>query len=168
MTGKQNQNQGEIQLVAEWLNTLPATWPTVTRIKVGEQMLRYAGQPLTPAQQRAFSVWSDYADARVATPREIWIVEGKLVGTADAYGQALDYAQQYSLSADYQRFAPRMIVPIVLTMGSRPRTANFFAEFGVRTIVFAPSFPFSRALQKLFPSAQILTVDPNNLPEVPT
>jgi hypothetical protein len=168
MTGKQNQNQGEIQLVAEWIQTLPATWPTVTRIKVGEQMLRYAGQPLTPAQQRAFSVWSDYADARVATPHEVWIVEGKLVGTADAYGQVLDYTQQYFLSADYERFKPRPIVPIVLTMGSRPRTASYFSQFGVRTIVFAPSFPFERALQKLFPSAQILAADTNNVPDLPT
>src|SRR5579862_2062132 len=128
---KQNQAQGEIQMVAEWLQTLSPAWNSITRVKVGAQTLQYAGQPLTTAQQRAFSVWSDYADARVATPSEIWIVEGKLVATGGAYGQVLDYCNQYPNSADYQQFAPRPVVPVVLTMASRPRTAALFALQGV-------------------------------------
>ena len=164
---KQSQAQGEIQLVAEWLQTLPAAWKTITRVKVGAQMLSYAGRPLTAAQQRAFGVWSDYADARVATPTEIWIVEAKLVGLGTAYGQVLDYVDQYPLSADYQQFKPLPVVPVVLTMAQRPRTAALFALQGVRTIVFEPSFPFSQALSRLFPAAQILSTNPDNIPEVP-
>jgi hypothetical protein len=156
MAGKQINSQGEAQLVAEWAATLPAAWKWKMRVNVGAQQLQYAGMPLTPKQQMAFGVWNDWADLRVATPNEVWIVEGKLVATGNAYGQVLDYVAQYPESLDYQQFAPRPIVPVVLTMAARARTSAMFANLGVRTIIFSPSFPFSRALQKLFPAAQIL------------
>lgn len=153
---KQNNAQGEMQLVSEWLQTLPASYKTKTHVNVGAQELFYAGMALTPAQSRAFGVWNDWADARVFTGAQVWIVEGKLVGTANAYGQVLDYVNQYPQSEDYQQFAPAPVVPVVLTMASRPRTAALFAAQGVQTIVFAPSFPLAQALQKLFPAAQVL------------
>jgi hypothetical protein len=156
MPRKQINSQGEAQLVAEWVATLPAEWKSKTRVNVGAQPLVYAGVPLTPKQQMAFGVWNDWADLRVATPAEVWIVEGKLVATGGAYGQVLDYCNQYPSSADYQQFAPRPIIPVVLTMAARSRTQSLFAKLGVRTIIFQPSFPFSLALQKLFPAAQVL------------
>lgn len=153
---KQNNAQGEMQLVAEWLATLPSSYQTKTHVNVGEQALFYAGMPLTPAQSKAFGVWNDWCDARVFTGSEVWIVEGKLVGLGTAYGQVLDYVNQYPSSADYAQFTPAPIVPVVLTMAQRPRTAALFAAQGVRTIVFAPTFPLSQALLKLFPAAQVL------------
>ena len=153
---KQSNSQGEMQLIAEWLMTLPPSYQSKTHVRVGEQELFYAGMPLTPAQSRAFSVWSDWADARVFTGTQVWIVEGKLVATDSAYGQLLDYANQYPSSADYQQFAPAPIVPMVVTMASRPRTAALFAGMGIQTIVFAPSFPLAQALAKLFPAAQVV------------
>jgi hypothetical protein len=160
MPRKQINAQGEMQLVAEWAATLPTAWQSKTRVNVGAQPLQYAGVPLTPKQQMAFGVWNDWADLRVATPAEVWIVEGKLVATGGAYGQVLDYVNQYPSSADYAQFAPRPIVPVVLTMGARARTSAMFAKLGVRTIIFQPSFSFSLALQKLFPAAQILIPEP--------
>ena len=145
-----------MQLIAEWLQTLPASYSTKTHVNVGEQTLVYAGMRLTPAQTKAFGVWNDWADARVFTGQEVWIVEGKLVATGCAYGQVLDYVNQYPQSADYQQFKPATIVPVVLTMAERSRTATLFAAQGVRTMVFQPSFPLSQALLKLFPAAQVL------------
>lgn len=162
MGTKQVNAQGETQLVAEWLSTLPREWKTITRVKVGEQPLQYAGMRLTPAQQAAFSVWSNYADARVATPTEVWIVEGKLVATGGAYGQVLDYVAEYPSSPDYRQFVGLPIIPVVLTMAARARTSALFAQHGVRTVIFQPSFPFSQALAKLFPGAQILQPQPVN------
>lgn len=159
MGNKQINAQGEMQLVAEWLATLSPEWKTKTRVQVGQQPLSYAGMPLTPKQQAAFGVWNDWADARVATPTEVWIVEGKLVATGGAYGQVLDYVNQYPYSQDYIQFWPRPIIPVVLTMAARSRTSSLFAKLGVRTVIFAPSFPLSLALQKLFPAAEI------NLPQ---
>jgi hypothetical protein len=152
----QNNAQGEMQLVAEWLATLPATWRHKTHVNVGAQTLVYAGTLLTPAQTAAFGVWNDWADARVFTGTEVWIVEGKRVATGCAYGQVIDYVDEYRTSADYGPFAGATVVPLVLTMASRPRTAALFAGYGVRTIVYAPTFPLSQALAKLFPAAQIL------------
>jgi hypothetical protein len=152
----QNNRQGEMQLVAEWLATLPATWKSKTHVNVGAQLLQYAGVRLTPAQQRAFGVWNDWADARVFTGSQVWIVEGKLVATGCAYGQVLDYINQYPASLDYEQFNPAPIVPVVLTMASRARTAALFQAQGVNTIVFQPTFPLAQALAKLFPAAQIL------------
>ena len=153
---KQSNAQGEMQLIAEWLMTLPRSWQSKTRVNVGAQQLFYAGMPLSPAQSRAFGVWNDWSDARVFTGSEVWIVEGKLVATGCAYGQVLDYVNQYPQSEDYRQFRPAAIVPVVVTMASRPRTAALFAGMGVRTIVFAPSFPLAQALAKLFPAAQVL------------
>ena len=156
MSNKQSNQQGETQLVAEWLATLPATWKTKTNVNVGAQLLQYAGAALTPAQTRAFGVWNDWADARVFTGSEVWVVEGKLVATGAAYGQLMDYLDEYAASADYEQFKPAPVSGIVLCMASRPRTAALFNAKGVRTIIFAPTFPLSRALAKLFPAAQIL------------
>ena len=156
MAKSQSNAQGEMQLVAEWLSTLSPAWKTKTHVNVGAQMLQYAGARLTPAQTRAFGVWNDWADARVFTGNQVWIVEGKLVATGAAYGQVLDYVNQYPESADYEQFAPAPIIPVVVTMSSRARTAALFQALGVNTVIFQPTFPLSQALAKLFPAAQIL------------
>jgi len=145
-----------MQLVADWLSTLSPAWQSKTHVNVGAQQLQYAGERLSAAQQRAFGVWNSWADARVVTPTEVWIVEGKIVATGSAYGQVLDYVDEYSQSADYVPYAPRAIVPVVLTMAVRKRTSDLFARSGVRTILYQPSFALVEALAKLFPAAQIL------------
>jgi hypothetical protein len=152
----QTNAQGEMNLVADWLSTLSPSWQSKTHVNVGAQVLQYAGMRLNAAQQRAFGVWNSWADARVATPTEVWIVEGKIVATGAAYGQVLDYVGEYESSADYQQFAPRPIVPTVLTMAARKKTADLFARLGVRTVIYAPSFGLVEALTRLFPAAQIL------------
>lgn len=156
MGRKQNNAQGEMQLVAEWLATLPPGYKSKTHVNVGKQELFYAGQRLTAAQSAAFSVWNDWADARIWTGTEVQLVEGKLVATGCAYGQLLDYLGEYPESLDYQQFAPAPVRGIVLCMADRPRSAAYFAGFGIQTIVYQPSFPLSEALAKLFPAAQIL------------
>jgi hypothetical protein len=153
---KQSNAQGEMQLVAEWITTLPAAWKSKTHIKVGAQSLFYAGMQLTPAQAKAFSVWDDWADARIFTGAEVWLVEGKLVATGGAYGQLLDYLQEYPTSPDYAQFAPAPVIGVVLCQAERPRTASYFATLGIRTTVFQPSFDLASSLAKLFPAAQIL------------
>ena len=104
-------------------------------------------------------MWNSWADARVVTPTEVWIVEGKLVATGAAYGQVIDYVDEYPSSEDYIQWAPRTIVPVVLCMARRDRTASKFAVMGVRTIVFQPSYTLASALERLFPAAQILQSD---------
>lgn len=153
---KQSNAQGEMQLLAEWLATLGGSVKWKTHVNVGAKQLTYLGAQLTPAQQRAFGVWNSWADARVATPGEVWIVEAKIVATGAAYGQVLDYVSQYPQSADYEKFAPRAIVPVVVAQAARNQTTGLFQKQGVRTILFEPSFPLSLALAKLFPAAQIL------------
>lgn len=156
--GKPQTNaQREMSLIAEWLMTLPAHWIKTTHVKVGEQLLSYRGVALTPLQAQRFSQWSTWADARIVTPREVWIVEGKLVATGGAYGQVLDYVNDYPLSADAKLWPNREIVPVVVAQAVRPRTQAYFATMGVRTILFSPSFDLAQSLQKLFQSAEILT-----------
>jgi len=150
-------SQGEMNLVADWLATLTPSWKTKIHVNVGAQLLQYAGMQLTAAQQRAFGVWNSWADARVVTPSEVWVVEGKIVATGAAYGQVLDYVGEYPASADYEQFAPLPIVPVVLTMAARAKTAALFARLGVRTVIYSPSFSLVEALTRLFPAAQILS-----------
>jgi hypothetical protein len=154
--GKQVNAQREMTLLAEWLGTLPATWKSKTHVNAGAQVLQYHGQALTPAQQKAFGVWNDWVDARVYTGSEVWIVEAKIVATGAAYGQLLDYLNQYRSSADYQKFAPAPIVGVVVCQAARGATTNLFAQYGIRTIIFSPSFSLASGLMKLFPAAQIL------------
>jgi hypothetical protein len=153
---KQTNRQGEMQLLAEWLTQLPAGYSSKTHVRVGEQPIQYQGIPLTPAQSRAFSVWNSWADARVVTPSEVWIVEAKIVGTGAAYGQVLDYVGEYPASPDAQQSPGKDVIPVVLTMAVRPLTASRFAAMGVRTIEFQPSFGLAESLAKLFPAAQVL------------
>lgn len=143
--------------MSEWIATLPASYRVKTHVNVGEQTLFYAGQRLTAAQTAAFGVWNDWADARVYTGTEIWLVEAKIVNTGGAYGQLLDYLNEYPTSADYAQFAGAPMRGIVLTMADRPRTASFFGSMGIQTIIYSPTFSLSSALAKLFPAAQILS-----------
>lgn len=132
--------------------TLPRGWPNKTHINVGQAVLEYQGQVLTPSQQAAFGVWNDWADARVFTGAEVWIIEAKIVNTGGAYGQLLDYVSEYPDSADYRQFKPAPIVPIVLCAFERLRTRNVFAGFGVRTILYTPSWAGNSLATKVFSS----------------
>lgn len=145
-----------MQLVAEWAATLPATWKSKTHVNVGAQHLMYQGVPLTPRQSAAFGVWNSWADLRVFTGSEVWIVEAKIVATGCAYGELLDYLQEYPQSVDYQQFKPAPIVGVVLAAALRGATARYFSTLGIRSIEFTPSFSLGDALAKIFPAAQVL------------
>jgi len=152
MAAQQNA-QREMQMLTEWLATLPAGYQWKTHVRVGATPLTYQGKVLSPAQQRAFEVWNDWADVRVATPTELWIVEGKIVGVAGAYGQALDYANEYPASSDAAQFPGKRIVPVVVCAFEKARTAAYFARFGVRTVLFTPSWAGSTLATKIFPAS---------------
>lgn len=147
--GVQSNAQREIQLLAEWLQSLPPYFKAKTHVRVGQETLATSDPSLTPARARAFLVWSDWTDARVYTGAEVLIVEAKLVGTASAYGQVLDYADEYKGSEDYKQFWPAPIVPVVLAAARKDRTAIYFGQFGVRTTVFTPSWALRSIATKI-------------------
>lgn len=151
--GTQSNAQRETQLLAEWLATVMVGSQSKTHVRVGAQTLQYNGAPLSPAMMNAFSVWSDWADARVFTGNEVWLVEAKIVGTADGYGQLLDYVDQYPSSADYQQFPGRPVVGILLCAYGKPRTARLFAQYGIRTMVWTPTWASKSLSTKIFGSA---------------
>jgi hypothetical protein len=155
--GTQSNKQRETQLLVEWLATLPAFYKWKTHVRVGAVQLVYQGQPLSPAQQRAFGVWNDWMDARVASLSEVWCVEAKIVGVAAAYGQAMDYTHQYAASADARNFPSHIAVPVVVCAFEKPQTAAYFNRFGVRTIVFTPSWAGSSLVNKVFPASDAST-----------
>lgn len=144
-----------MQLLTEWLATLPAVWKWKTHVRVGRAQLIYNGRPLSPAQQRAFSVWNDWMDARVSTGSEVWCVEAKIVGVAGAYGQAMSYAAQYPGSADADGYPHQPAVPVVVCAFEVPHVAGLFSAYGVRTVVFTPSWAGSTLENKIFPSDQL-------------
>lgn len=154
--GVQSNAQREVQLLAEWLTTLPSDWKTKTHVRVGAQTLVYNGEALSPAMSRAFGVWSDWCDARVFTGNQVWIVEAKIVNTAEAYGQVLDYVDQYPTSEDRQQFGSQPIIPVVLCAYEKPRTAGYFQRFGVQTMVFTPTWASRTLAVKIFGSASVL------------
>jgi hypothetical protein len=142
--------QRETQLLAEWWRTLPQGWPNKTHINVGASKLFYQGQPLSAARQRAFGVWNDWADMRIFTGAEVWLVEAKIVNVGAAYGQILDYLDEYPASDDYKQFASWPIVGVVVCAFERVRTAARFASFGIRTIVHTPSWASNTLAEKVF------------------
>jgi hypothetical protein len=151
--GTQSNAQREVQLLAEWLTTLPSWFKSKTHVNVGAAALQYNGARLTPAQQRMFGVWNDWADARVFTGTELWIVEAKIVGTGSAYGQVLDYCAEYPDSLDAREFQFATVVPLVVCAFDKPRTSQYFSRFGVRTVVFTPGWARESLAGKIFGSA---------------
>ena len=150
--GIRSNAQGETQMLAEWLTQNARGAQSKTNVPVGKQSLIYRDQVLTPAQRNAFGVWSDKVDARIAWGTEVWLVEAKIVGVSGAYGQILDYTRQYPQSADYQSYLGQRIVPVVLCAFERPETARYFEGFGVRTIVFTPTWAAKTLATKIFGS----------------
>lgn len=113
---------------------------------------------MTPAQAQRFASWQSWCDVRVATPTEVWIVEGKLIATGGAYGQVLDYVNDYPLCEDAKQFPGLPVIPVVVCQAAEPRTMQLFAGMGVRTILFEPTWSFASALEKLFSGAAILSL----------
>src|SRR5579859_776558 len=150
MAGVRDNLQLETQLLTEWWSTLPRGWPNKTHVNVGAIRLMYQGNVLTPAMQRAFGVWNDWADMRIFTGVEVWVVEAKIVNTGSAYGQLLDYCDEYPQSEDYKQFAPAPIVPVVVCAFERQRTALLYGRMGVRTVLFTPTWAGSSLAQKLY------------------
>jgi len=142
-----------VQLLAEWLTTLPPWFKSKTNIDVGAAVIQYNGARLTPAQQKMFGVWNDKADARIWAPPELWLVEAKIVGTASAYGQVLDYCDEYPQSLDAREWPAAPVIPVVVCAYEKPRTAQYFARFGVRTVVFTPGWAKDTLASKIFGSA---------------
>jgi len=141
--------QLEAALLSEWSATLDPSWQWKTQIRVGTVPLVYNGVVLSPAQRRNFANWSDWCDERIFTGSEIWIVEAKVVGTAGAYGQVLDYARQWPSSMDAEDYPGRPVLPVVLTAFEKPDTASYFGKFGVKTIIFTPSWAGNSLVNKI-------------------
>lgn len=150
--GTRDNLQLETQLLSEWITTAGWAERARTHVPVGAATLQYNGQPLSPARQRAFGVWNDWADCRIFTGAQVWLVEAKIVNVGTVYGQLLDYLDEYPQSLDYQEFAPAPVVPVVLCAFLRSRTAAVFQRLGVRTIVYTPSWAGDTLANKVFSS----------------
>ena len=153
--GVRDNRQLEVQLLAEWWASLPRSWQNKTNVNVGAITLSYNGQVLSPARQRAFGVWNDRADMRIFNDSEVWIVEAKIVNVGSAYGQVLDYCDEYPTSADYQPYFGMPIIPVVVCAFKRDRTAKIFERFGVRTILFTPSWAGDSLANKVFSQSNV-------------
>lgn len=151
MTIRVNANkQRETQLLMEWLLSLPKGFQWKTHVNVGAAILQYNGKPLSPAMQRAFGVWNSWADARVYTGTEVLLIEAKIVGTGAAYGELMDYLDQYPTSTDYSQFRPAPIRGVVVAAYVKDRTRMLFANYGVSTTIFTPSWAGDTLSNKIF------------------
>lgn len=140
----------ETQLLAEWLTSLPASFKTKTHVNVGAQALLSNLDAVQMARLRAFSAWNDWADARIFDGGGVTLVEAKIVGTANGYGQILSYLDQYPASLDYLAFRGFPVTGAVLCAFSLPRNVSLFSRYGIRTIVFTPSWAPNSLVQKIF------------------
>lgn len=140
----------ETQLLAEWLTTLPPSFQSKTHVNVGAQALQSNLSAAQMAQLRAFSAWNDWVDARVYAGFEVWLVEAKIVSTANAYGQIISYRDQYPASLDYLPFRGMPVIGIVLCAFRLPRVAQLFEQYGIRTIMFTPAWAGDSLVQKVF------------------
>jgi|SRR5215831_3091071 len=152
---KHSNAQREIQLLAEWLTASGWQTRSLTHVPVGAAILEYNGQALSPARQRAFGVWNDWADCRVWTGSEVWLIESKIVNIGAVYGQLLDYLDEYQSSSDYNQFRPAPVAGLVLCAFMRARTASYFRRFNIRTILFTPSWAGNTLATKVFSSDQV-------------
>lgn len=151
--GTQSNAQRETQLLAEWITTLPPGYKSKTHVRVGRQALVYNGVEVSIERARAFEVWSDWVDARIFTGFEVWLIEAKIVGLASAYGQLMDYGNQYPESTDYKQFAGAPIRSMVLCAYEKPRTRQFFAGFGIDTVIYSPAWARHTLANKIVGSA---------------
>jgi len=148
--GVRDNAQLETQLLAEWLTASGWGSKSKTHVNVGQATLEYLGQRLTPARQRAFGVWNDWADARIFTGAEVWLVEAKIVNVGAVYGQVLDYMDEYQSSADYGEFRPAPVRGLVLCAFKRDRTASLFYKYGITTITYTPLWASDTLATKVF------------------
>lgn len=151
--GVNSNKQLETQLLAEWLTVSGYGDKSKTHVNVGAAMLQYNGEPLPPAKQRAFGVWNDWADARIALPGLVILVEAKIVNIGSAYGQLLDYMDEYPASDDYKAFAPARIKGLILCAFERTRTALLFTKYGIDTVLYTPTWAQGTLETKIFRGA---------------
>ena len=136
--GINDNKQLETQLLAEWRETLPAGWQSLTHVHVSQIALLPQFKNYAPNMLRAVANWNDWADMRIFTGGEVWLVEATIVNNGKKYGQLLEYLSDYPQSTDYQQFKPAPIVGVVLTAFERKASTQLFAQQGIRTVVFTP------------------------------
>ena len=142
--------QRETQLLMEWLLSLGKTMQWKTHVNVGAEILQYNGKALSPSQQKAFGVWNSWADARVFTGTEVLLVEAKIVATGTAYGEILDYLDQYASSTDYKQYSAYPVRGVVLAAYVKDRTRMLFSDYGIQTVIFTPVWAGDTLANKVF------------------
>jgi len=128
----------ESRLVSEWVY---ATFPqahVIFRAYLGAFDAALQDAAKSEAELRALGVWRRYADALVALPDEVHLVEAKVRGTPGVLEQLDLYARLFPLSPDYQHLLGRTVVRDLVWAIADPVIEGMARERGIRVHLFHP------------------------------
>src|SRR6266702_3263197 len=128
----------ESRLVSEWVY---ATFPkahVIFRAYLGAFDAALQDAAKSEAELRALGVWRRYADALVALPDEVHLVEAKVRGTPGVLEQLDLYARLFPLRPDYQHLLGRSVVRDLEWAIADPVIDGMARERGIRAQLFHP------------------------------
>src|SRR5215469_3643763 len=110
------------------------------QLRLGPTTSELNGRTVSPAMQRALSVFNWYADGVVVLDDQVLCIEAKLRATPSAVSQVEFYLQQMIRTAELQQYMNRPFVPVVLWAIDDPAVSAYARGRGVRVEVYTPAW----------------------------
>jgi hypothetical protein len=136
--GPRRRTQASTRLLHEWSVLQPWDVPPIYELRLGPTPLSVNAPVLTPAVEAMLRVFNRYADMIGITPREIQVIECKMVADPGAISQLQHYVDLVHTTPLMQQYAPRMVQGVLLFAVNDPIVAQRANAVGFRVEIYSP------------------------------
>jgi hypothetical protein len=127
-------------LLREWAAARYPGIPLREQLRLGPTTSELNGRTVSPAMQRAMSVFNWFSDGILVLDDQVLVIEAKLRATPAAVSQVEFYLQQMIRTPELQQFMNRPFVPLVLWAIDDPAVSAYARSRGVRVEVYTPAW----------------------------
>ena len=114
--------------------------PPVYELRLGPTPLTANAANITPAIEAQLRASNRYADMVGVTPREIQVIEAKMVAEPGAVSQVLHYRDLVYKTPLMRQYTSRVVQPVLLWAVDDVIIHQIAVRQGIRVIVFTPSW----------------------------
>jgi hypothetical protein len=138
--GTRRRTQASTRLLHEWSQSQPWDAPPIYELRLGPTPLSANAPVLTPEVEAMLRVFNRYADMIGITPREIQVIEAKMVAEPGAVSQLQHYIDLVHTTPLVRDWAPRSVQGVLLFAVNDPIVAQRANSVGIRVEIYTPAW----------------------------
>jgi len=138
--GARRRTQASTRLLHEWSVIQPWQYPPIYELRLGPTPLSANADNITPNVEAMLRVFNRYADMVGITPREIQVIEAKVVAEPGAISQLQHYVDLVHYTPLLQQYAGRVVQPVLLFAVDDPIVHQKANAVGIRVEIFTPDW----------------------------